>query len=545
LKTRLAILVACLVVCLAGGASTASAAVSIPTFGESLSGEQAGSNPDFALAAAFSTSSGDALKDALISLPPGLLVNPTAATVCPDASFQAGDCPSSSQIGDGTVTATEVVVGGVQFPVGLFLISPQGSDFARIGMIATLSGAPVISVSAPVTFRGGANPGLDILLAGIPNQIAGLPAHIDTLSLRLFGTVNGNAFTRLPTSCGPAQTFFAIDSYQVAPTAATAAQSFAPVGCSSLSYQPQLTLGASIDPSDNGVGLRAALTQAPNEAASSSIALLLPSGIAPNGSALSSGCAASDVSTCPAIGTATASTPLLPSPVVGKLVLASGSTLYAVFPPPLGLTLPGTASISGNALQLTFSGMPDVPFTSLEFDVNGGPGSILTVGSGLCSGPQTVGGQMVGQSGATIPVNAGLGVGGCRSFGSAASRPSASRVSLSGFASGHPKLHFLASNVTTTSIGLPRGLSFSLRKRGGLSLSGARLKQMKISQGRLLITLRSSAARVGVTITAPLLRESAGFQRKVKGHQIKNSVVGLKLSGNAGQTSLPVKLKVT
>jgi hypothetical protein len=544
LKTRLALIVACLVACLAGGASTANAAVSIPSFGVSLSGAQAGSSPDVAVAATIATSSGDALKDALISLPPGLLVNPTAASVCQTADFQAGNCPSSSQIGDGTVSATEVVVGGVQLPVQIYLISPQGPELARIGLIGTLSGAPVILGSAPVTFRSGASTGLDIVLTGIPNQMAGLPAHIDALSLRLFGTVNGNAFTRLPTSCGPAQIFFAIDSYQVAPNAATSASSFAPVGCSSLPYQPQLTLGASIDPGDNGVGFKASFTQAPSEAASSSIALLLPSGLAPNRSALSSGCAASDVSTCPAIGTATASTPLLPSPVVGRLVLAGGSALYAVFPPPLGLTLPGTASISGNAMQLTFSGLPDVPFTGLEFNLNGGSGSIITVGSGLCSGPQTVGGQLVGQSGATIPVNAGVGVGGCRSFGSGASRPSASRASLSGFASGHPKLHFLASNVTTISIGLPRGLSFSLRKRGGMSLSGAKLKQLKISQGRLLITLRSSAAQVGVTITAPLLRESAGFQRKVRGHQIKSSVVGLKLTGLGGQTSLPVKLKV-
>jgi hypothetical protein len=95
------------------------------------------------------------------------------------------------------------------------------------------------------------------------------------------------------------------------------------------------------------------------------------------------------------------------------------------------------------------------------------------------------------------------------------------------------------------SIGLPRGLSFSLRKRGGLSLSGAKLKQLKISHGRLVVTLRSPASRAGVTITAPLLSESAGFQRKVKRRQIKNSIVGLKLTGNAGQTSLPLKLKVS
>jgi hypothetical protein len=544
-KTRLAIIVASLLACLAVGAATASAAVSIPSFTVSLSNTQAGSSPDVAAAARFSTSSGDALKDALISLPPGLLFNPNAATVCPAANFQAGNCPSSSRIGDGTVTATELAVGGVQFQVGLYLISPQGAELARIGLVAPASGSPAIRVSAPVTFRGGSNPGLNVFLTGIPNQIGGLPARVDALSLRLFGSVNGKAFTRLPTSCGVAQTLLSIDSYQVAPTAATAASSFTPAGCGSLSYQPQLALSASVDPSDNGIAFRASLSQAPGEAATSSVALFLPSGLAPNRSALSSGCSASDLSTCPTMGTATATTPLLAAPVTGRLVLAAGGALYAVFPPPLALTLPGTASVSGNALQLTFSGFPDVPFTGLEFNLSGGSGSLLTVGDGLCSGPLTVGGQLASHSGATTPVNAGLSLSGCRNFGPGSKRPASSGASFSGLATGHPKLHFQASNVTTMSLALPRGLSFSRPYRGrGLVLSGAKLKNMRLSHGRLVITLRAQAARVGVTITAPLLRESAGLVRKVKNRQAKSGIVSLKLTGRAGQTSLLRKLKL-
>jgi hypothetical protein len=538
-------IVASVFACLAVCASTASAAVSIPSFAVTLSGTQAGSSPDLAVAARFSTSPGDALKDALISLPPGALLNPTAASPCPDSNFQAGSCPSSSQLGDGALSATESGLGAIQSPVALYLLPSQGSQLARIGLVATFSGAPVVRVSAPVTLRGGPNTGVDIYLAGIPNQIAGLPAHVDALSLRLFGTVNGKAFTRLPTSCGPAQTLLAIDSYQVAPTAATAASSFTPVGCGSLPYQPQLTLAASIDPSDNGVGFRASLTQAASEAATSSIALFLPSGLAPSLPALSSSCAASDVSTCPAVGTASASTPLLPSPVTGRIVVAAGSSLYAVFPPPLGLTFRGTASVSGNQLQLAFSGLPDVPLTGLEFDLNGGPGSILTVGSGLCSGPQTVGGQLASQSGATIPVNAGLSPSGCRNFGFGSKNPAASGLAFSGLASGHPKLRFQASNVTTMSIALPRGLAFNRPFRGrGLALSGAKLKNMRLSHGRLVITLRSQAARVGVTITGPLLRESASLQRKVKGGHAKTAVLSLKLTGAGGQTSLSPKLKL-
>jgi hypothetical protein len=67
---------------------------------------------------------------------------------------------------------------------------------------------------------------------------------------------------------------------------------------------------------------------------------------------------------------------------------------------------------------------------------------------------------------------------------------------------------------------------------------------MRLSHGRLVIALRSQAARVGVTITGPLLRESASLQRKVKGLHAKNAVLSLKLTGAGGQTSLSPKLKL-
>jgi hypothetical protein len=382
-------------------------------------------------------------------------------------------------------------------------------------------------------------------MTGIPNQVSGIPAQINALNLRFYGTVNGNAFTRLPTSCATTQSLLTVDSYQAPSGIATSASSLTPVLCEAVAYQPQVSVGASIDPSDDGVGLSASITQGPGEAGSNSITFLLPPGLAPRRSVLASTCSA----TCPWIGTVTLRSPLLAAPETGQLLLAGngGSTasLSAVFPPPVAVALPGTASISGNALQLTLSGIPDIPYTSVVVNLGGGPGSIVAVGDGLCAGPQTVGGQVASQGAATVPVNSAVSLSGCRSFGSSAPRPGASGASLSGFASGRPKLHFVASNVTSMSIGLPRGVSFSLRKRGGLSLSGAKLKQLKMSHGRLVVTLRSSASRAGVTITAPLLNESAGFQRKVKRRQIKNSIVGLKLTGNTGQTSLPLKLKVS
>jgi hypothetical protein len=541
LKTRLAVLAVASLASVALCASTASATVSVSSFGMSLSSTQAGGSADVAVDTKFAASSGDTVKDETMRLAPGLLVNPTAASVCAPSAFQAGTCAPSSQVGDGTLTANEIVIGKAQFPVDIYLLAPQGSEFARLGLIARFGGAPAAEILATVHFRSSPDIGLDVQLAGLPNQLTGIPSQTTELSLRLFGTVNGTGFTRLPTSCSPAQSQVTTDSYQVPTSSGPGVTSFTPANCGMLSYGPSVGLSANVDPSDDGVAFRASVAQASSDAPTSSFSFVLPAGLAARRSALSPACAPG----CPSVGTATLRTPLLPSPITGQLVAAPNATLYVLLPPPLGLTLPGSVSGSTNGPQLTFSGLPDIPLSGMEVDLNGGAGSILMVGTGLCSGPQTVGGQLVADSGATVPVNAGLGVGGCRNFGSATPRSAASYGSLSGFASGHPKLHFQASNVTSMSIGLPRGVSFSLRKRGGLSLSGAKLKQLKISHGRLVITLRSSAVRVGVTITAPLLRESAGFQGKVKGHRIKSSVVGLKLTGIAGQTSLSLKLKVT
>ena len=141
-------------------------------------------------------------------------------------------------------------------------------------------------------------------------------------------------------------------------------------------------------------------------------------------------------------------------------------------------------------------------------------------------------------------MNAGLSVSGCRSFGST-KRPAGSGASFSGLATGHPKLSFQATNVTTMSIALPRGLSFNRPYKGrGLALSGAKLKNMRRINGQLVITLRAQASRVRVTITGPLMRESAGLMHKVQARQAKPAVVRLKLTGDGGQTGFSPKLKL-
>jgi hypothetical protein len=89
--------------------NAASAALSISSLSTTPSSTQAGSHPNFQLSLRFS---GDSSPKALaINLPPGFVGNPNAATKCPQATFQAGNCGADSVVGSTTVY-TNTGVGG-------------------------------------------------------------------------------------------------------------------------------------------------------------------------------------------------------------------------------------------------------------------------------------------------------------------------------------------------------------------------------------------------------------------------------------------------
>jgi hypothetical protein len=437
-NTKLLTTAAAALGCLAVVAPAALADVNVSSFSISPSTTQAGGNPDVTLDAKFSSSTGDTVKDATVSLAPGLLADPSAPTRCSASDFQNQTCPSSSRIGDGKITGTAPAFGTtVKLPIQVYLVAPQGTEIARIGVIADFFDTPAASLTAPVQLRTSPTVGIDIPLTGIPNQVSGTDVRIDELSLRLFGTVNGRAFTRNPTSCSPATTSLTIDSYDVAsPVGADA--TFTPTGCNSLTYAPQLTARAAVDQGDDGVEFSATVTQSPGDAATSEVSMTLPAGLSPRLSALGGACSAADLSSCPSIGTATVTTPLLPGSLQGQLVLAAGPagalpTIDAVFGPPLSLTLVGTPSLAANGLVATFSGLPDVPITSLGVDFAGGANSILTAGSDLCSQPQTLAGDFVAQSGAGAHVAASVTVDGtCPTGGPVTSGGSSGPTASSG-----------------------------------------------------------------------------------------------------------------
>ena len=287
-------------------------------------------------------------------LAPGLLADPAAATQCSAQQFQADTCPSSSQVGDGSIIAT-VLGQTVPLPVSLYLLAPQGSELASIGVVVDFFDSPVALMTASVQIRDSPQVGLDISIADIPDQIQGVGVQVNALQITLFGSIKGQAFTRMPTSCATTRSSVTITSYGAPLSPVSVSSSLTPTGCGSLAYQPQLTDTATIDSSDDGVMFAASITQQPTEAATAGVTLMLPPRLVPRVSALRGACTATDLATCPPIGSVTVTTPLLGSPLRGNLVLVAGSgslpTIEAIFPSALAISLHGAPALGAGACR--------------------------------------------------------------------------------------------------------------------------------------------------------------------------------------------------
>jgi hypothetical protein len=492
---------------------------------------------------------GDTPKTVVTSLAPGILGNLNANPVC---LIGAPQLTPACQIGTETTHVDVPPPNGTDSPGTLYLVPPQGTDAAGIEAVPAAPGSTnqYIGVSLnPST--GGLN-----LTTTFPDTS---PAHITSFTAN-FTKLNGQEFTRLPSSCSPA-TSTANVTYVGGTPAGTASGSFTPTGCANLPYAPALTAAITRDNNDSGGALTLGITQAANESASKSIVLQLPRGLSPNVQAVASCLNATGCK----IGTATATSPLVPSVALanGTVTLtASGTTpsITVSFPAPFAISLTGVVSLTNNTV--TFANVPDVPLTALTLNVTGpSAGKAFTTD---CA-PANFGGTFTPQSGtAAKTVSAAI------KFTNCALKPTASG-STGGLASGHPKLKFKvthgkgAANVATVALGLPGGLKFSRsafvkhrtcttknKKKKcstttlikGLGVVGGKAKTVAIKRGKLVITFKKPAGKVTITVSGPLVSESKGLQTKVKKHKVKTLKFTLKTTDAKHKaTTLSLKLR--
>ncbi len=515
------------------GAVTALAPAASATIAPTLTLDQsapngtvAGATTNVGMDLKFGPSAGDSPKNLSVVLPPGLLAN---AGLAGGACLSATTATPACQVATGTVTAS-----GLPASVTLYLVRPpKATDLAGLALqlSGSIAGPPL--ATGDVSLRPSSDPagvGLDLTVSNLPNL------NVSELQATFTGI-------RLPSSCPstPANIAVVANSAMDA-TLRTASAPLTVGGCSSLRYAPKLTATATKDASDSGVRLVAAISQASGESAHKSITLTIPTAtLTPNLTA-----AAGLLNSATPVGTATAVSPIFPTPLQAQVFAVATPTLgLAVrFPAPFSLTLTGAISLTGSSSSVAFNGLPDIPLSDLAVTLNGGPKALFS--SACVASTGSLSGSFTGQNGASAGSSATVSIAGCPT-------PLPPRVgsgALSGLVAGKPKLAFRltagrnAPKLASFSVKLPSGLSLIGPKlRKGVSLSGAKIKSVKVSGGKLVVTLKAPAKSLGVKIGPPALRVSQSLSRKVKLHKLKTLRLTVVIK-DAGGKSKTVRLTI-
>jgi len=579
------------VVASAASAATISPSLTLsPTSGVAASTQNLGTDITFG----YSTS-GDTVKDMTLALPAGLLAN---------ASIDGGKCISSAtptaacQVGTGSITATATVLNllGIVVPVTETLPAefdlvapPHAGDLAGLQVLASNPTDPgpgyqPLGTPAAVTVRS-SDAGLDIAFTGLPStyplNVFGLGLGTVPISVSTINSTFDNLL--FPSSCPstPAKLTVIADSY-AAPSSSTSAP-LAVTGCGSGTYAPQFSLTAVKDADNSEVKLTANITQGAGQLTTGATTLAFPTNVlTPNLGVAAALCTNLASGSCTPVGSATAVSPVYPTPLSGKAYLtgnSSGLQLALVFPAPFSLTLTGSVNLATNTT--TFSGIPDIPLTQLQVVLDGGAdgafattcqkssgtatakvvsqngditrnlsSSFTVSGWKACTGaPPGSGGS--GSGGGSGGSGSGSGSGGGSGGGSSSTsgRPRLSDGTAKGLLDRKPSVRFKvtqgtgAGKLQTLTVGVTAGLEFATHKTHGLvtvtgvSIKGAKAKSLTVSHGHLVIALSKPAGAVTVSLSPKALHESRQLHAKAEHHRLSHLRINVTVKDTAGKVS--------
>jgi hypothetical protein len=432
---------------------------------------------------------------------------------------------------------------------------PSPGDLAGL---AVNSNGTQIGATADIRVRPSGDPnGVGVTIQFVlPNSLDGVPISIHEISSTFDGL-------RYPTTCPSTPQSFAVaaDSFGDS-TVKSAGAPLSVTGCSALPYSPAFAVTATRDSGDRQVKILTNVTQSASEAPSRSVALALPyAQLRPSVAGLQRLCLNLASGTCTPVGSVTAASPLYPRPLTGKAYLTgsvTSLTLTLVFPAPFPLTLVGSVNLVSNVT--TFTGLPDIPLTSLVVELDGGPNGLFAT---LCHDPSgTASATLTDQNGdKTVTAPAKFTIAGCpaSSGGSTVPNGGSTRVSAPsaiGLASGHPSLTFRvnvtkgAAKLRALSVALPRGLRIISHRVGhkrairGIRVRGAAVRSLALSHGRLVITLRRPVSSLTVTLTGSALAESARLRSEARRHKLKRLALTV-IAQNAMGRRTTIHVRVT
>jgi hypothetical protein len=381
----------------------------------SSSNARAGANSNFNIHIGFTSPSAD-VKNLTVSLPPGLVGNPTATPLCTAAQLQSDSCPSASQVGTVSTDVTVRLLGLLPLPMtvngSLYNLEPGAGEPARFGIVLRPIGSDPIPLlqkikqTSDVRLRQ-SDFGLDTVLTNIPNtaqavgQLLTVPIDIRSLDIRLNGTVGGKAFMRNPTSCGTQTTRFTANSYANPSQTVTGQASFTSTNCTALPFSPNFTAkvgSAGHTAAGTKPPLTTVITQTDGEAGLRNAQVLLPSSLGPNLALLGNPCSEaqfrSNASGCPAqsiVGGSWVVSPLLSTTATGSVVIVapppSGGLprLGVDLRGPLAFQLLGNFVVTPSGLGQAFTGLPDIPVSL--FLLHFKPDGLIVASKDLCQLP--------------------------------------------------------------------------------------------------------------------------------------------------------------
>jgi hypothetical protein len=356
------------------------------------------------------------------TLPPGLTGKIAGIPYCPDAAIEAAkrktgreeerhpSCPAASRIGR-TVSgygASQVLA---YAPGGLYLAGPyHGSAFSVVaidsatvgpfdlGVVIVRSAIRVDPRTAQVSIDSAGSDPIPHILQGVPIHLRDVRVYID----RPEGTLN-------PTSCDQKT----LTSTMTGNGGATANvdSRFQVSNCSALKFRPRLSLRLRGKVRRGGFpSLRASLRPHPGDANIGSAAVTLPPSLFLAQDHIDTVCSQRQFAAdnCPAgslYGQATAITPLLGSPLRGKVYLRSSQNrlpdlVVALRGNGIAIDLVGRIDSFKGGIRTTFDVVPDAPVTKFVLSLRGGKHSLLVSAENVCRAPQRALARFVSQSNA-------------------------------------------------------------------------------------------------------------------------------------------------
>jgi hypothetical protein len=535
-------------------AAPAQADISVTNVKAAPADTKAGGHSDFTLS--FDLGGSESIKDLDVNLPAGLLGNPNNAAKCTMDQFNSDTCPAESQVGTQTVNVT--VLGFLPSDAAgqVFNLVPGAGEPALLGIKLDVPGGTQHLLSH-VSIRP-SDSGLTSTIRDIPNTVAGLPITINSISLTLSAQSGAKKpFMTNPTSCDPATTtLHVVGDATDAPGSADGQAAFTPTACDALPYAPKIsaTVGEKGATAARTVfPVTTVIQQAPGEAATKSAKVTLMAPLAPNVGALANVCSVADYDAdkCPdtsIVGSATAVTPLLASPLSGPVRIVDVPDnlpkLVVYLNGLINIRLTGAIQLGTEGTETTFTGIPDVPLSRFQLDFNGGANGLVGSSDDICKHVPTIKGEFTSHSGKSVTVTSTPTVKGCAAGtpGNPTPRPIAA-VALRKLASSSPVLNVSAKRraggkkLRSVAVVLPGPLSLD---RGKLSVGLKAAKGLKASlSGKRTLKLRTKsatgAAKIGALLSKGALKVSKGLKRRVGKHP--KVIVKLKVTEVGGRVT--------